>query len=166
MPNIYKLGDDYLMLANRLADTSDEDGVIDPSLLPVVSEAKELVESKAVSIGCVIKQLNTYKAQIDEEVKRLKAMSDTLGNRVDYLKNATSTVLKHCGIERIDGVHAVVSFRRSESTVIDDEDELPDEYIVTKVTKTPDKTKIKNAIKAGLTVPGAHVAETQNIQIK
>ena len=126
MPNIYKLGDDYLMLANRLADTSDEDGVIDPSLLPVVSEAKELVESKAVSIGCVIKQLNTYKAQIDEEVKRLKAMSDTLGNRVDYLKNATSTVLKHCGIERIDGVHAVVSFRRSESTVIDDEDELPD----------------------------------------
>lgn len=166
MPNIYKLGNDYLMLANRLADTADEDGVIDPSLLPVVSEAKELVESKAVSIGCIIKQLNTYKAQIDEEVKRLKAMSDTLGNRVDYLKNATSTVLKHCGIERIDGVQAVISFRKSETTVIDDESELPDEYIATKITTSPDKTKIKNAIKAGMVVPGARVVEQQNIQIK
>lgn len=166
MPNINKLGNDYLMLANRLADTADEDGVIDPSLLPVVSEAKELVESKAVSIGCIIKQLNTYKAQIDEEVKRLKAMSDTLGNRVDYLKNATSTVLKHCGIERIDGVQAVISFRKSETTVIDDESELPDEYIATKITTSPDKTKIKNAIKAGMVVPGARVVEQQNIQIK
>ena len=46
MPNIYKLGDDYLMLANRLADTTDEDGVVDMGLLPAVSEAKELVEVK------------------------------------------------------------------------------------------------------------------------
>lgn len=166
MPNIYQLGEDYLMLADRLADTADEDGAIDMSLLPAISEAKELIQSKTTSIGCVVKKLLAYKAQIDEEAKRLKAMSDVLGNRVESLKNATSTVLQRVGIERIYGVHAVISFRRSESTVIDDEDELPDEYIVTKVTKTPDKTKIKNAIKAGLTVPGAHVAETQNIQIK
>ncbi len=166
MPNIYKLGDDYLMLANRLADTTDEDGAIDMSLLPVVSEAKELVESKAQSIGCVVKQLDVYKAQIDEEVKRLTAMSKTLGNRIDYLKNATSAVLQHCGIERIDGIQTTISFRASEQTVIDDESALPEEYIVTKVTTAPDKTKIKTAIKAGQTIPGAHVESRRNIQIK
>lgn len=166
MPNIYKLGDDYLVLANRLADTTDEDGIVDMGLLPVVSEAKELVESKAVSIGCVVKQLSTYKAQIDEEVKRLTAMSKTLGNRIDYLTEATSEVLQACGIERIDGVQAVISFRRSEQTIIDDESELPDEYTTTKITVTPDKTKIKNAIKAGQAVPGARLIEKRNIQIK
>ncbi len=166
MPNIYKLGDDYLMLANRLADTTDEDGVVDMGLLPAVSEAKELVESKAVSIGCVIKQLAAYKAQIDEETKRLTAMSKMLGNRIDYLADATSEVLQACGIERIDGVQSVISFRRSEQTVIDDESELPAEYIVTKITTAPDKTKIKNAIKAGQEVAGARLVEKRNIQIK
>lgn len=166
MPNIYELGNDYLLLANRLADTTDEDGIVDMGLLPVVSEAKELVESKAVSIGCVVKQLSTYKAQIDEEIKRLIAMSKTLGNRIDYLTDATSEVLQACGIERIDGIKSVISFRHSEQTIIDDESEIPDEYMATKITVTPDKTKIKNAIKAGQAIPGARVIEKRNIQIK
>lgn len=166
MPNIYKLADDYLMLADRLADTADENGIIDESLLPAVSEAKELVESKAQSIGCVIKSLRAYKAQIDEEVKRLKAMSDTLKNRIEYLEEATSSVLQQCGIVRIDGVQTVISFRRSEQVQFSDESEIPDEFMATKVTVAPDKPKIKAAIKAGITVPGAYIAECQNIQIK
>lgn len=166
MPNIYNLGDDYLMLANRLADTADEDGVIDPSLLPVISEAKELVESKAVSIGCVVKQLAADLAQYKAEEARCAAIGKVISNRINYLTGAVSNVLQACGIERIDGLHATISFRASEQTVIDDESEIPDEYITTKITTAPDKTKIKNAIKSGLTVPGAHIENKRNIQIK
>lgn len=166
MPNIYQLGEDYLLLANRLADTADEDGVVNMELLPAVSDAKELVQSKATSIGCVVKQLDTYKKQVDEEIKRLKAMSDTLSNRIDYLKTATSAVLQACGIERIDGVQTVISFRASEQTIIDDEIALPEEYLTVKTTMSPDKTKIKEAIKAGQVVPGAHIESKRNIQIK
>ena len=93
-------------------------------------------------------------------------MSKMLGNRIDYLADATSEVLQACGIERIDGVQSVISFRRSEQTVIDNESELPAEYIVTKITTVPDKTKIKNAIKAGQEVAGARLVEKRNIQIK
>lgn len=166
MPNIYKLSNDYQMLADRLADTADEDGVVDEKLLPVVSEARELVEDKAQSIGCVIKQLRMYRAQIDEEVKRLKAMSATLKSRTEYLENATSAVLQQCGIVRIDGVQAVISFRKSERVQFSDESEIPDEYLSTVITVAPDKDKIKAAIKAGMTVPGAYIAKCQNIQIK
>ncbi|MCM1296905.1 MAG: siphovirus Gp157 family protein [Muribaculaceae bacterium] len=166
MPNIYKLGEDYLMLIERLADTVDDNGVVDASLLPAVSEARELIESKAQSIGCVVKQLNTYKNQIDEEVNRLQAMSKTLEKRIDYLKTAVSRVLQKCDIVRIDGIHAVISFRASKETVIDDESEIPDEYIATKIETKLDKTKIKNAIAAGMFVPGAHIESKQNIQIR
>lgn len=166
MPNIYNLRDDYLMLADKLADTINDDGAVDMTLLPAVSEAKELVESKAQSVGCVIKQLVAYKAQIDDEIKRLTAMSKTLGGRVDYLTGAVSNVLQSCGIERIEGVQTTISFRASEQTVIDDESEIPDEYIATKITTSPDKTKIKNAIKAGMSVPGAHIESKRNIQIR
>lgn len=166
MPNIYQLSNDYLMLADRLADTVDEDGAIDESLLPVVSEARELVEKKAQSIGCVVKQIAAYKAQIDDEIKRLNAMSKTLGGRIDYLTGVTSNVLQECGIERIDGIQTVISFRASEQTIIDDESALPGDYMVIKTTMSPDKAKIKAAIKAGQIVPGAHVENKRNIQIK
>ena len=50
--------------------------------------------------------------------------------------------------------------------MIDNESELPAEYIVTKITTVPDKTKIKNAIKAGQEVAGARLVEKRKIQIK
>lgn len=166
MLNIYQLSDDYLMLADKLADTADEDGVVDESLLPVVSEAKELVKQKGESIGGVIKTLSARKSEIDIQIERLKQMSDVLDSRASYLKNALSEVLQRCGIERIDGVHSTISFRASEQTVIDDESELPEEYIVTKIETKPDKTKIKNAIKSGAVIPGAHIESKRNLQIK
>lgn len=166
MPNIYQLSDDYLMLADRLANTADEDGVVDESLLPIVSEAKELVESKAKSIGCVIKQLSAYKAQVDNENERLSAMSKTLEGRIDYLKKAMSAVLIACDIKKIESVQATISFKKSEQTVVYDESALPPEYVAIKTTTSPDKTKIKNAIKSGQIIPGAYVESRQNIQIK
>lgn len=166
MLNIYQLADEYLRLADKLADTVDEDGVVDMGLLPVVSEAKELVETKAMSIGAVVKQLRMYMTQIDEEVNRLTAMRKTLDGRIDYLIHATSAVLQECGIDRIESVHTNISFRASEQTIIDDESEIPAEYKTTKITTSPDKTKIKSAIKSGTNVPGAHIESKRNIQIK
>ena len=166
MPNLYQLGNDYLMLVNRMQNTADEDGVVDMALLPAIGDAKELVEQKGVSIGGVVKTLSARKSEIDTEIERLKQMSDVIGSRITYLKNAVSEVLTQCGIERIEGIHATISFRASEQTIIDDESEIPDEYIATKITTTPDKTKIKNAIKAGQDVPGARIESKRNIQIK
>ena len=70
------------------------------------------------------------------------------------------------GTDSVKGVSASVSFRASELTVIDDESEIPEEYIVVKTTTAPDKTKIKNAIKAGVVIPGAHIESKRNIQIR
>ncbi len=166
MPNLYQLSTEYLALADRLANTADEDGVVDESLLPAVSEARDLVESKATSVVCVIKELAAYKAQIDAERDRLKAMSDTLAKRIEYLTENTSDVLQKCGIVRIEGVHATISFRKSESVEVCNQDQLPEEYLVKKVTVSPDKAKIRAALKSGAEVPGAYLESHNNIQIK
>lgn len=49
------------------------------------------------------------------------------------------------------------------STVLDDEEILPDEYFNTKTVRTADKAKIKEAILAGKTVQGAHLNSKQTL---
>ena len=46
------------------------------------------------------------------------------------------------------------------------ESEIPEEYKTVKVSKTVDKAAIKNAIKSGKEIPGAHIETNETIQIK
>ena len=81
----------------------------------------------------------------------------------------TKTLSMACqglGFDKINGLTAAISFRKSEQTIIDNAEMLPSEFVKEKVTYAPDETAIKNAIKAGQDVPGAHVETVNNIQIK
>ncbi|AYP98139.1 hypothetical protein DVR01_01095 [Limosilactobacillus fermentum] len=52
------------------------------------------------------------------------------------------------------------------STVIDDFDSLPDDYKLTKTEIVGDKVGIYQALKAGKTVPGAHLKDNRSVVIK
>ena len=58
--------------------------------------------------------------------------------------------------------------RRQSAELLDGVDpvSLPLEYQRVKVTVEPDKTKLKEALKAGKTIEGVELVERQNIQIK
>lgn len=58
-----------------------------------------------------------------------------------------------------------LSFRKSEKTVIDDIYSIPENFLKYAEPKA-DLTEIKKAIKNGEEIKGAHLEETQNIQIK
>ena len=62
--------------------------------------------------------------------------------------------------------HSKISYRKSDSVDVTNFEELPEEFIKTKIEKTPDKVAIKNAIKDGNKVNGAKLVTNYNIQIK
>jgi hypothetical protein len=61
-----------------------------------------------------------------------------------------------------------VSYRKSEAVKIDDETKLPTDFLrIPEPPKpAPDKTKIKEVLKAGQEVPGASIEVRQNLSIK
>ena len=59
-----------------------------------------------------------------------------------------------------------LSFRKSESVSIFDEEAIPSEYKKEVVSVSIDKTEIKKAIKEWKEIPGATITEKQNLQIK
>ena len=118
--------------------------------------------AKLENVALWIKNLKAdaemYKAEAQsftEKQKRAEAKADSLKR---YLTNAL-------GGQKFKSALCDVTFRRSESVNVQDITQIPEQYI-RYGAPTADKTAIKEAIKAGQTIPGAEIVENTSIIIK
>lgn len=167
MASLYNLATEYQELYTALVSTADEEtGEVDVDIAAALANVQGTFEEKAIATATVSRMLGNTVEEVSKEIdrlKRLKAHLEREDGRVrEYLKRA----MEMTGTEKVQGISASISFRKSEQTVIDNEVELPEEYITVKTTYTPNKTAIKAAIKAGNEVPGAHIETVMNLQIK
>ena len=160
---LFQIEQEYIQLAEALTDNGGE-------LTPELSQALEInqanLETKSTNYGLVIKQMEYEIDILDSELKRLQGLKKSRENAIDRLKHNISEAMKLYGYEKIETPVLKLSFRKSETVEIDNELQIPDDYKVTKVSVTADKKLIKEAIKEGLEIPGAHLEVHQNLQIK
>lgn len=165
--SLYSLTDECRNLYDALmASVDEETGEVDISLVNALAERQEAWEDKAVAVACVYRSLDEDAARVGREIERLTAMKKRLERERDRVKEGLSAAFTALGVEKVKGMYADISFRASEQTVIDNADAVPEEYMTVKTTYTPNKTAIREAIKAGKEVPGAHLEQRKNIQIK
>lgn len=165
--SLYSLTDECRSLYDALmASVDEETGEVDISLVNALAERQEAWEDKAVAVACVYRSLDEDAARVGREIERLTAMKKRLERERDRVKEGLSAAFTALGVEKVKGMYADISFRASEQTVIDNADAVPEEYMTVKTTYTPNKTAIREAIKAGKEVPGAHLEQRKNIQIK
>ncbi|MCM1007945.1 MAG: siphovirus Gp157 family protein [Ruminococcus flavefaciens] len=116
-----------------------------------------------------IEKVALWIKNLDSDVTAIKAERDALDKRMKSAVNKAEALKKWLadavGYQKFETARVCVSFRKSESTEID-ENVLDRKWCREKITYTPNRTAIRNAIKAGQTVDGARLVERQNIQIK
>ena len=105
-------------------------------------------------------------AEVAAEIERLQAIGEKYDKLIDRLSVNLAKSCIELGFEKIEGMHAAISFRKSEKVVIDDLEKLPYEFKTLKTTVSADKKKLKEAIKNGEIIDGAHIEENKNLQIK
>lgn len=138
---------------------SETGELIDPEKLNELQLAKdEKLENLTLWYKDLIAEANALK----EEKEAFAAREKAAKNKAESIKNYLSYVLNGEGFKT---TKCAVSFRRSEKTVVDDFDLLP-EVLLNYPTPKADLAEIKKAIKNGEAVPGAHLEEALNIQIK
>lgn len=101
-------------------------------------------------------------AAIAEEIKVLKARQAALEKRADRLKADASDAL---GGEKFQTAKVAVSWRKSTAVEVD-ESLCPAEYIVQKVTTSPNKKAITAALKAGTEIAGCKLVEKTNMTVR
>lgn len=104
-------------------------------------------------------EAQAYKAEKDlfsEKQKRAESKADSLKRYLDSALNGNKF-----GTVKVD-----ISYRKSTSVNVLDIDKLPEEYKKSVTTVSADKIEIGKVLKSGVTIDGAEIVESNNIQIK
>ena len=119
-------------------------------------------DQKVEGIALWIKNLVAESKMIKEEKDNLATRQNTCENKAESLKKYLSSAL---GGEKFKTAKVSVSYRKSESIEVEDISLLDDDYLKFKEPEA-DKTKIKAALKNGVSLEGVTLVEKNNIQIK
>lgn len=122
--------------------------------------------AKLEGVALYIKSLEAEADAMKAEEKALAERRAVREKKAERLRRYLSDSMQAMGDTKLETARVALSFRKSESVVIEDQAALPVEFLKVKITETPDKTAIKKAIKAGATVEGAALVENKNLQIK
>lgn len=167
MASLFNLAKEYTDLYSALVSSVDEEtGEVDVDIAAALANVQGTFEEKAIATATVSRMLGNTVEEVSKEIDRLKRLKAHLEREDGRVKEYLKKAMEMTGTEKVQGISASISFRQSEQTVIDNEEELPEEYITVKITYTPNKTAIKTAIKAGKDVPGAHIETVKNLQIR
>lgn len=101
-----------------------------------------------------------------EESLRIKQLADSYEKKMKNIEKSMDFFLNAYNKKEFNTELYKLSYRKSESVEILNENALPKEFIKEKITTAPDKTLIKEALKNWQEVPWASIKINQNLQIK
>lgn len=159
---LYEIKEQYLNALNNLE--VDEDGEI--TNIDVIDKAEGDFKDKAEAVACYIKSLDAEAKALKEEIENLSTRMKSKQNYSEKLKDYLSFCMESAQVERIETPKVNLYFRNSSKVVVDDEAAIDEKYIVTKTTTSISKSAIKDDIRSGMEVTGAHVETTRSLQIK
>lgn len=133
--------------------------IIDPARLDELQMDRD---TKIENIACWIKNLNADAEAFKTEKQSFADRQKAAENKAESLKKYLANYLAG---QKFSTPKVAISFRKTSSVNVTDISQLPKEFLKF-ADPTPDKTAIKNAIKAGTTVTGAEIVEGQSISIK
>lgn len=119
-------------------------------------------EKKIKNVVLWIKDMNAEAEMVKAEKQKLANRQSAIERKADSVKQFLSRYLNEG--EKLKGGNFAISWRKSESVEISDENLVPDAYI--RIKSEVDKTELKKALKLGLDVPGAELVTKNNLQIK
>lgn len=110
-------------------------------------------EVKLEGVALYVKNLKAEEVALKAEVDALTKRKEATARKAQGLKAWLEVALQG---EKLKTPRVVAYTQKAkDKTVIDDATLIPDAFV--KIERTPVKTKIQEAIKGGLTVPGAHL---------
>jgi hypothetical protein len=164
MTSLMLIAQEYRDAAAVLADMD-----IDPQTAADTLESLggEL-ETKAQAVAYMARSLDAQAAAAKQWAKDATDRAKAMEARADSLRDYLSRNMQACGITKIEGPGVVLSFRKSTAVVIDEPGLIPATFMRQPETPppSPDKALIGEALKAGREVPGAHLEQRQNLQVK
>ena len=167
MASLYEIDSNIKAIIDSIYNSDDfEDGEINEADFTALEQLQADRKAKLENIALYAKNCDAEAQAIKAEIETLTKRMKRLQNKSEGLGRVLLKSMSEAGDSKFETSKCAIKIRNSEQTEIIDINLIPKEYIVVKTTEQPDKTAIKKAIKAGMTVAGAQIIEKANIKIE
>jgi hypothetical protein len=136
---------------------------LQPELEQRISQYLASAVEKVDKIGGALAALEAVQANARTEIDRLRDRQQSAERSAERLKEYIIHLLRQREGKPLRGRNVTLTLRRSEAVVIDDLSQIPDRFKRVTVTTDVPKTPIREAIKSGTMVPGAHIEQHENL---
>lgn len=158
--SLYAISERY----NNVAALLEDETVPQEAITTALAEVEDSLEGKCESGIGYMATLTQYAESVGAEIKRLQALKKSLESRKARTEAAYMGALKLMGKSKVLTKLGEMQIRRNPaSVVVDDPSSIPSEYTKQKIEITPDKVKIKEALKAGETVEGCRLVQGERL---
>ena len=166
LPALYTVADRYLQDLDKLSDLDLPEEVVRDTIEGLQGDMQE----KCTNVAAFIRNTESLADQIKQAEQAMAARRKALESRADRIRQYLLENMQRTGITKIDSPWFKIALAKNPpSVVVDDEDTLKfayPEFVKVVTTESLDKAAIKEAIKAGQIVEGAHLVQAERVTIK
>ena len=163
MTKLYEITNDYQQI---LVETL-EDGLEEKDIQDKLDLIKSDFETKVISIGKFINNINSDIDQLKEYELSLNKRRKILENRIKSIKEYLLVNMQNIGIKHISCPYFDVKIKKNGGKCkIIDSNQLPEKYISIKQELLVDKKKLLEDLKSGEYIEGVELDITERVEIK
>lgn len=160
---LHDVSDDLMRIMDMIADEEIDQEQATDLLAHMQGTLKEKATNVAAYTGNMEFMIKGIKERENQLAKRRKAIE----NHVSWLKGYLKFHMEKHEITEIESPDFVLKIKKNpHSVVIDNEAEIPSDFITVETTSKPNKNAIKEALKSGEDVAGCHLTQTNRLDIK
>lgn len=158
---LFEITRDHLTILQLI---EENDGLLDAESEKALQLNRESLHSKALAYVQLIRFCESEIDRAKEAESQIQAFKKRKQAVIDRLKVSLEDAVNVFG--PIETGFLKLSLRKSESVVIEDPEVIPPSYLIEKVSRVPNKTKIKTELRNGEEVPGASLLVRRSLQIR
>lgn len=163
--SLYQIAAEFRSMVEHLTNCQDDAQAVADT---IESESYPL-EIKAQNVAYAIRNLEASAVAIKEAEAQMAERRKRIEKRAEQIREYLKTCMEVAGVSKIECPHFQLAICKNPAALELFEPSLvPASYLKTPEPPPPviDKAAVKEAIKAGVEVPGAHLVQGTRLQIK
>ena len=163
--NLYEINKTIEEVINNGFSIDSETGEVlfEPSDLDSLNEQ---FDEKADNIACYIKDINALNDSISNEIKALQERKKQNESKIEKLKSYLTDALAQRNMKKFESARNKITFRKSQSVNVIDEDKISADYFKTEIVSKLDKKILLADLKEGKEVDGCSLLTKNNLILK
>lgn len=163
---LYEISDKYAEIMHEIDNL--EDDILDPrsSYQNILDSIEDDFKAKALCVAAFTKNLEAEHEAIDAHIETMQKRKKAIENKIDWLKYYLMHNMQQLGLRDIKNAFINIYIQKSNPSVKCNQEELSDEYLITKTEVKPNKNKIRDDLIQGVFIEGAELIQSEHVRIK